>query len=189
MLIEPIPYDSEFTHGDIVGEDDCEAVLHVVDDLNPLDSTSEVDIDQKWNSAMFLLRVTEENSLTHDGVDKICKSVQWYVDKVLDDVLAKVKYELADHEIQSNITEALISNNLFDGLDSRYLREKYYEHHFNYVVSLCTCTCTYSILSYQVSCEIPHHYYVSADTPPQHNNKSRSTLDNKYSHLVNFIIM
>ena len=126
-----------------MGENDCEASL-----VAPLDG--EVEIDQKWNTAMFLLRATEENSLTHDGVDKICESVQWYVDKVLDDVLAKVKHELAaesiDHEIQSNIIEALkFSNNLFDGLDSRYLREKYYEHHFNYVV--CLCTCTYGTLA------------------------------------------
>ena len=32
--------------------------------------------DPKWDSALFLLCVTEEHSLTHDGVESLCGSVQ-----------------------------------------------------------------------------------------------------------------
>lgn len=128
-----------FIDGCIVSEDD----LTQEDDHEPGTQAEDevaigIESDKKWNSALFLLRVTQENSLTHDGVDKICESVQWFVDDVLDDVLANVKHELAstveqiDLEVQRNILGALQSSNIFDGLNSR---EKYYEHQFNYVVS------------------------------------------------------
>lgn len=34
------------------------------------------DSNMQWESAKFLLRVTEEHKLTHNGVDNLCDSIQ-----------------------------------------------------------------------------------------------------------------
>ena len=36
--------------------------------------------DPKWDSALFLLRMTEEHSLTHNGVENLCNSVQSFAE-------------------------------------------------------------------------------------------------------------
>ena len=33
------------------------------------------DVDEKWDSALFLLRVAQEHSLTYKGVDKFCDTI------------------------------------------------------------------------------------------------------------------
>lgn len=35
------------------------------------------DLNKQWESAKFLLHVTEEHKLTHNGVDNLCDSIQW----------------------------------------------------------------------------------------------------------------
>ena len=50
-------------------------------------------MDNRWDKAKFLPRVTEEHNLTHNGVDSICDSVQWLVDSIIFE-LKKVKYSI-----------------------------------------------------------------------------------------------
>ena len=63
----------------------CEEDYYMVDGL----------VDSWWDKAKFLLRVTEENSLTHFGVDSLCDSVQWLVDSITCDLKEKIKTEIA----------------------------------------------------------------------------------------------
>ena len=82
--------------------------------------------DDEWNSAQFLLRVTEEHSLTHNGVDSLCDSVQWFVDGLCARITEKVRHSLLSNEVtDSVITEDILSvcnpGNLFPNLKSRYM--------------------------------------------------------------------
>ena len=52
------------------------------------------EVDQKWESARFLLHVTEEHSLTHSGVDSFCESTQRFVDKVCSQVSERIEAQL-----------------------------------------------------------------------------------------------
>ena len=50
--------------------------------------------DPKWDSALFLLRVTEEHSLTHDSVENLCNSVQSFAEIVSEKVAKKIECKL-----------------------------------------------------------------------------------------------
>lgn len=107
----------------------CEEDFYMVDGL----------ADGRWDKAKFLLRVTEENSLTHSGVDSLCDSVQWLVDLITCNLKDKIKAEIPESvtaEQKSAILNACNPGDVFFGLKSRYLREKYYDNFFKYVVSV-----------------------------------------------------
>lgn len=97
-----------------------------------------VKIDPQWDSAQFLLRATEEHSLTHDGIESLCNSVQSFVERVCNKVAEKVESSLCkvaiDPKLKEEVKEACNPGDLFKGLKSRYSREKYYEDHFNFMV-------------------------------------------------------
>jgi len=95
-------------------------------------------LDQKWESARFLLKITEEQSLTYAGADSLCYSVQKFVDDVCCRIKENVETVLP-HNLSACETEAVLSACdapvMFDGLMSRYLREKFYREKFHYSVS------------------------------------------------------
>ena len=59
----------------------------------------------------------------------------------------KIKAEIPESvtvEEKSNILNACNPGDIFFGLRSRYLREKYYDNYFKYVVSVhIVCVCVY----------------------------------------------
>ena len=102
-----------------------------------LEQGNSLEIDPKWESARFLLRATEEHSLTHTGVDSLCDSVQWFVETVCFQIAERVEAGLpptTDAAVKEQLLSACRPGDLFSGLKSRYMREKYYEEKFNYVV-------------------------------------------------------
>ena len=48
-------------------------------------------IDMERESALFLLRASDELSLSHNGVDRLCSSTQWFIDTVAESISEKVK--------------------------------------------------------------------------------------------------
>lgn len=97
------------------------------------------DIDPRWESALFLLRMTEEHSLTHTGVDSLCESAQWLVDSVGREIAQKLETRLSavtDDALKEDLLQICKpSDDIFSGLNSRHLRESFYRDWFNYVVS------------------------------------------------------
>ena len=105
------------------------------------------EVDQQWESARFLLHVTEEHSLTHSGVDSFSESTQQFVNKICSQVSERIEAQLpmnVDSALRHSLLAACKPGDLFTGLTSRYSREKYYWEAFNYVVRKCTylCICT-----------------------------------------------
>ena len=97
--------------------------------------------DQTWESAKFLLHTTEEHHLTHSGVNSLCDSVQWLVDSLFSQIKSKLQTKIpitVDQVEREAILETCNPCDLFSELNSRYLREKYYKDHFNYVVRMVT---------------------------------------------------
>ena len=93
--------------------------------------------DEKWKCAKFLLHVTEEHHLTHDGVTNISNSVQWLVDSLYSLVKERISIHLSntvevDKETLLKVCEP---GDIFSGLNTQHLREKFYKEHFNYVVN------------------------------------------------------
>lgn len=125
------------------GTIDNEAVENSADQSEPFDFDmteshfSDEVVDQNWECAKFLLRVTEEHHLTHDGVGSLSDSVQWLVDSLFMQVTDKLKSQIPEtvsQEEREAILKTCDPGDLFSELNSRYLREKYYKNHFNYVV-------------------------------------------------------
>jgi len=48
-------------------------------------------LNMQWEGAKFLLRVTEEHKLTYNGVDNLCDSIQWLVDRVLSSLFNEIE--------------------------------------------------------------------------------------------------
>ena len=75
----------------------------------PHNSTSE---DSSWENARFLLRVTQEQSLTYDGIEKLCDSVQDFTEVLTDKMAHQMKEKLTDlkgSNIDKTITQELLS--------------------------------------------------------------------------------
>ena len=103
---------------------------------------SYISMDPIWENARFLLRVTQEQSLTYDGIEKFCDSVQDFTETLYEKMAQQMKQKLADLRgitIDESRTQDLLSVlepiDLFTGLKTRYSREQYYETHFNYQVA------------------------------------------------------
>ena len=52
--------------------------------------------DEKWKCAKFLLHVTEEHHLTHDGVTNLTHSVQWLIDSLFSQVKERMSAHLSE---------------------------------------------------------------------------------------------
>lgn len=96
--------------------------------------------DPQWDSALFLLRCTNEQLLSHSGVDSMCTSTQWFVEQICSKVAEKVHSRVSQMtsitpEVSEAIQEACNPGDLFEYLTPRHSRESYYKAHFNYVVS------------------------------------------------------
>jgi hypothetical protein len=93
--------------------------------------------------------------LGHGDIDKLCSSSQWLVDQVVSSVQLKVSEELQSHGLSNDIRKSIVdscasvSGNIFEGLHSRYLREKFYKEEFNYVVRLMY----FSLISWHIHVE------------------------------------
>jgi len=59
------------------------------------------DSSMQWENAKFLLLVTEEHKLTHNGVDNLCNSIQWLVDRVYHHCSTKLSRMLPDQLIST----------------------------------------------------------------------------------------
>lgn len=99
---------------------------------------SYIHVDEQWDNAHFLLRMTHEQSLTHDGVNSLCEAVQDFTDRVCEKVEQRVEVKLRNTDIDESTIRDILSDckpgDLFEGLKSRHNREKYYQLHFNYMV-------------------------------------------------------
>ena len=81
--------------------------------------------DEKWKCAKFLLHVTEEHHLTHDGVTNLSNSVQWLVDSLFAQVKEKISAHLSDivDVDKETILKICEPGDIFLGLNTRHLRE------------------------------------------------------------------
>ena len=94
--------------------------------------------DEKWKCTKFLLHVTEEHHLTHDGVTNLSNSVQWLVDSLFSQVKERMSTHLSDTlDIdKETLLKMCEPGDIFSGLNTRHLREKFYKERFNYVVNV-----------------------------------------------------
>jgi len=113
-----------------------------------------IHIDDQWDNAHFLLRMSQEQSLTHNGVNSLCETVQDFADRVCEKVEQRVEVKLRNTNLDESTIQEILSDckpgDLFKGLKSRYSREKYYQLHFNYMV------CVYATV-YIIAMLIQHY--------------------------------
>lgn len=93
-----------------------------------LDSTTEV-CDAKRHAAKFILKLKEECKLTQSSVNIIVSSVKGLWAQAMDNIGQK----LADH-LPDQVDEDLFCCP-FEGLETQYLQQKYYQENFSYIVS------------------------------------------------------
>ena len=99
-------------------------------------------VDEQWDNALFLMRVTQEHSLTHEGVESFCVTAQSfaeticeYIQKEIETVLSRRVEENVDDCLREELIDQCKVGDLFEGLTSRHSKEQYYKDHFNYTVS------------------------------------------------------
>ena len=78
-------------HGPLLSDPDQQ----VVDDHDWLSESGSFE-DGMWKCAKFLLHVTEEHHLTHDGVTNLANSVQWLVDSLFSQAKERISTHLHD---------------------------------------------------------------------------------------------
>ena len=88
----------------------------------------------KWKCAKFLLHVTEEHHLTHDGVTNLSNSVQWLVDSLFSERISAHLSDTVDVD-KETILKICEPGDIFLGLNTQHLREKFYKERFNFVVN------------------------------------------------------
>uniref|UniRef100_A0A1X7TS93 Uncharacterized protein n=1 Tax=Amphimedon queenslandica TaxID=400682 RepID=A0A1X7TS93_AMPQE len=89
-------------------------------------------------AALFLMRVTDQVSLSHTGVDKLCSSTQWFLDSVTDSIADKVQdclrqSGITNQQVLSDVADACRPPDVFSNLSSRHYRDQYFEKNFHYV--------------------------------------------------------
>ena len=104
---------------------------------------SQYPVDIERDSALFLMRVTNELSLCHSSVDQLCSSTQSFLESITELLSAKIQRTLResgieDETILGNVANTCQSNDVFSHVSSRYQRETYYEKNFHY--SVCNNT-------------------------------------------------
>ena len=117
----------------------------ITDDLNLSENHSNMlqnshEWDLEWDCTMFLMRITNELSLTHSGIDKMCTATQSFIDLIFNKTFHRVQSCLQSQitlttELSNDIRTVCNLGDVFNQLSSRYYRESYYCEHFNYVVS------------------------------------------------------
>lgn len=94
--------------------------------------------DQPINceAAKFILKILEGRKLTQTTTADIIGDTTIFIERALDNVKQKLRVKLGD---LSKEVEAIFSLpeicNPFQGLETKYQQEKFFQHHFNYVVS------------------------------------------------------
>ena len=86
------------------------------------------------------MRITDELSLGHSGVNSLCSATQSFVESIANSISDEVQEVLsqsgvADDTLLTAVSHACHRDDLFSHISSRFLREKYYENNFHYVVS------------------------------------------------------
>ena len=125
---------------DIVNE--IEDPFGGVDSVDDMDDT-DVQLDPLWDDAHFLLRVSHEQSLTYEGIENFCESMQHFKDMLCGKIANQVELKLNHYHgsvLDGTISRDLLSeikvDDCFASLKPRYSREQYYEKHFNYKVCI-----------------------------------------------------
>ena len=106
----------------------------------PLPSRAHV-TDMKTN-AEFIMKLSEGRQLSQVALGDViegCRSIcQQTVLRVQESVLSALEDAGINYSNHPGLDEALCSKlDPFEGMDSAYLREKFYREHFNYLVSIC----------------------------------------------------
>lgn len=115
-------------------------INNTVDDSRDAATVSEC--NATVTGALHLMHCTHSMSLNHSSVDELCLSSQALIEDVAKKINERVQKTLSDHsidssELQQEVAEACNPGNLFEGLQTKYTRERYYKDIFNYVVSNC----------------------------------------------------
>lgn len=121
----------------------------ITDDLNLSENRSNMlqnshEWDLEWDCTMFLMRITNELSLTHSGIDKMCTATQSFIDLIFNKTFHRVQSRLQSQitlttELSNDIRTVCNLGDVFNQLSSRYYRESYYCEHFNYVKPQAVC--------------------------------------------------
>ena len=104
----------------------------------PMSPTTPTDTEKR-RTALFIMRVTDELSLGHSGVNCLCSATQSFVESIADslsDAVQTVHTQsgVTDDTLLTAVSNACHRDDLFNHVSSRFLREKYYENNFYYVV-------------------------------------------------------
>ncbi len=107
------------------------------DDVNDV-QIDPTEADPVFEAAMFILKTRDGRKLTQTVTDGIVHDTKIFVERTVD-MLEKVMKRL--EAMESLRSEELsdihsVSSNPFEGLESQYRQEKFFQENFNYVVNV-----------------------------------------------------
>ena len=65
-------------------------------------TANNIHVDDQWDNAQFLLRMTQEQSLTHDRVNNLCETVQDFADGVCEKVEQRIEVKLRNTNLDDS---------------------------------------------------------------------------------------
>ena len=108
---------AEVSNSSINGLTDDRDILDLpVTDSELSAATPAIPFNIKRVSALFLMRVSDKLSLTHNGIDKLCTATQWFIDSVSESTADKVQQHLSQSGIsicENDIKEICHSGEVF----------------------------------------------------------------------------
>ena len=83
------------------------------------------------------MKVTNDLSLTHNGVSQLCSASEWFMESLSNHISQHIREcSVPESDFTSKITEMVEGNMMsFSKFSGRNYREKFYEDHFHYTVS------------------------------------------------------
>lgn len=112
--------------------------------------------DEKKTSALFLLKTTAVSKVSKSALDDLVSDFSLFLNDKLrtleDDVTTYLRHK--NVEVDSDLLKMFQSPSLtspFQGLESEFLRKKYYTDHLGMLVSICTYACTCTCLMLPIS--------------------------------------
>ena len=63
-------------------------------------------VDEQWDNALFLMRVTQEHSLTHEGAESFCVTAQSFAETICERIQKGIETVLS-RRVDENVDDCL----------------------------------------------------------------------------------
>ena len=165
---EDISSDDMAAELDVFADSSTEVVSNVQSNLHYDDDDDDDDDDILHDeAAKYILKIQEGKKLTQTVTEGIIRDTTSIIHHTVDHLKKKVHEQLKEtiDEAQLDEIEQIFMSptirNPFQQLETRYQQDKFFQEHFNYIVSITAHTCTHARVRMRTHYVYSHKYIIS----------------------------